>query len=265
MCNPRRLEVSLVENIEEEWRATVEEEAVASREVTERIERVIELGGTGPLARLGPPALEGMREALVAGFRDWRPTPERDGIFVSELGSLRLELDTGSARLTISAERRDTVTARSIASEEYQAHIEGRIEAQSTGDVHDDGWRGLTEERVRPEVERQVQTQMEKERQRLREEGSREARDAAASRAAAEARRRADELTVGLAETQQRQLRDALATLFEKSAVLIREEIAALLGETLRRGILRMVRVNGGVLCQYEETADEIHIEAQFS
>ena len=273
MCNPRRLEVHLVEEIEQEWQATVHQSASSRLEVNERLERVISLaprpatdGESGETAAarqlLGPAALAGLGEALAAGFRGWQGVPGQEGIFTRELGDLRLTFDTATADLLITAQRRSTVAGHAEASEDYRATIRRRLEIQEQGSYYDDGYGGLTEERVRPGVEKKAQQKLAEEKARAIEEGTQEARAAATERAAEAARRRAEAEAQNLGEKERQLLRQELDQLFSESLALLREEIAALTGETLRRSVLRLVRVNGGELRHCEETEDEIFIEA---
>lgn len=274
MCNPRRLEVNLVEDIEEEWQATAEQSATARCEVNERLERVIPLGpprtndpeGT-PGARqalFGPAALEGLAEALAAGFRGWQAVPGQEGIFQRDLGELRLTFDSAAAHLLITAERSSSVSGQARASEDYRATIRRRLEIQEAGIAYDDGYQGLTEESVQQKLEKKAQDRLAQEKKQAIEEDTRQARDDAQSRAAAKARLLAEAEAQQLGEEERQLLRQELAELFARSTPLLREELGALLGETLRRSVLRLVRVNGGELRRCEETENEIFIDAAF-
>lgn len=266
MCNPRRLEVNLVEEIEEEWQATAEQSATARVEVSERLERVISLlPPGGALARLGPSAILNLGEALAAGFRGWQPVPGQAGIFTRDLGALRLTFDTATASLLITAERRSAVAGRGEAAEDYRATISRRLEIQEGGTVYDDGYSGLTEEAVRPGLERKAQARLEEEKARAIEEETREAREEAHRRAAEKAKQLAELEAQSLGEEERRLLKQELDELFRQSSALLREELAALLGETLRRSVLHLVRVNGGELRRCEENENEIVIEAVLS
>ncbi len=85
MCNPRRLEVNLTRQIEEECQATVEEDATAHVDVHERLERRIALAD-----RLGPSARLGLAAALAEGFRGWSRVDGEEGHFTNQplLGSI---------------------------------------------------------------------------------------------------------------------------------------------------------------------------------
>ncbi len=257
MCNPRRLEVNLTQQIEEEWQATVEEDATARVDVQERLERRI------PLAdRLGPSARAGLSAALAEGFRGWRSVEGEEGRFTHELGPLQLNLDTGSGELVISAERQSVVSGTARAEAGYSAQIRETVEVRETGTAYQDGWDGRTVETVQQELDEKAEARMERERRRVIDEQSREAREAAERRAAAEAQAHAEDDAEALGEEERKLLRQELEALFQQSRSVLHEEVAALVGETLRRSVLHLVRVNGGELRQCEETDDAIVIEA---
>ncbi len=257
MCNPRRLEVRLTQEIEEEWRATAQEEATARVEVSERLERVISLAD-----RLGPSARLGLSAALAEGFRGWRAVDGEDGRFEIDVGRLHLSLNTGSAQLTVTLERESSVSATADAVIDYSAPVQGIVEVRETDIAYTDGWRGRDEETVQSQLEEKAQTELEREQQRLIEEQTREAREDAERRAAAEARRRAETEAAARGEEERTQLAEELEELLRESLPVLHEEVAALVGETLRRSVLHLVRVNGGELRRCEETEDAIVIEA---
>ena len=128
MCNPRRLEVNLTQQIEEEWQATAEQSATANVDVHERLERVISLAD-----RLGPSARVGLATALAEGFRGWQAVEGEEGRYTHELGPLRLSLDTGSAELVVSVERQTSVSGTAMAEAAYSASIRGTASAAGTG------------------------------------------------------------------------------------------------------------------------------------
>ncbi len=256
MCNPRRLEVNLTQQIEEEWQATVEEDATARVDVQERLERRI------PLAdRLGPSARVGLAAALAEGFRGWRAVEGEEGRFTHELGPLRLSLDTGSAELVVSAERQSAVSGTASAEAGYSAQIRETVEVREAGTVYDD----TPEDAVvaaQQKLDEKAEVRMESERRRVIDEQSREAREDAERRAAAEAQKRAADEAEALGEEERQLLHKELEALFQQSRSVLHEEVAALVGETLRRSVLHLVRVNGGELRQCQETDDAIFIEA---
>lgn len=257
MCNPRRLIVNLTQQIEEEWRATTAQTATARVDVHERLERVIPLA-----SRLGPSSRVGLAAALAEGFRGWSRVEGEPGRFANQLGPLRLSFDTATAELVVSIERRSAVSGTASAEASYEATIRGTTEVEETGLAYEDGWRGRTVEKVQQEIEEKAQARMTSERQRLIEEQTREAREDAERRAATEAEQRAHEEAQALGEEERELLRQELDALFRESQPVLREEVAALVGETLRRSVLHLVRVNGGELRRCEETDDAIVIEA---
>ena len=257
MCNPRRLEVNLTRQIEEEWRSTVEEDATVHLDVHERLERVI------PLAeRLGPSARLGLAAALGEGFRGWDPVAGEAGRFTNQLGPLRLSLDTGSAELVVAVERQTAVSGTARAEAGYSASIRDTIEVHEEGTAYEDGWGGRTVGAVQEELDEKARARMESERRRVVDEQTREAREDAERRAGSEARQRAEKEAEALREEERKLLREELEALFQQSRPVLHEEVAALVGETLRRSVLHLVRVNGGELRHCEETDDEIVIEA---
>lgn len=257
MCNPRRLVVNLTQEIEEEWQATVAETATARIDVHERLERVIRLG-----ERLGPSARLGLSAALTEGFRGWRRAEGEDGCFVNEIGPLRLRLDTDTAELTVAVERQSSVSGTARAEAGYSASVRGTIEVEESGIAYEDGYRGLTVEAVQSKLDEQAQARAASERQRMIEEQSNSAREGARHQAEADARRQAEEQAQALGEEERKLLRQELEALFQESRSVLHAEVAALVGETLRRSVLHLVRVNGGELRQCEETDDAIVIEA---
>ncbi len=257
MCNPRRLEVNLTQQIEEELQATAAASATANVDVHERLERVISLAD-----RLGPSARVGLTAALAEGFRDWQAVDGEDGRFTRELGPLRLSLDTGSAELVVAVERRTSVSGAASADASYSAQIRETVEVRETGTAYEDGWGGRTVEAVQQELEGKAASRVDSERRRVIDEQSREAREDAERRAADKAQERADDEAEALGEEERALLREELETLFQQSRSVLHEEVAALVGETLRRSVLHLVRVNGGELRRCEETDDAIVIEA---
>lgn len=257
MCNPRRLVVNLTQQIEEEWQATVEETATARVDVHERLERVIPLAG-----RLGPSARLGLSAALAEGFRGWRRVGEEEGCFTTEIGPLQLHLDTGSAELRVTADRQTSVSGTARAEADYRASIRETIAVEEGGIAYDDGWRGLTPEAVHQSLEEKAQARVSREREAAIERQSRPARDEARHQARATAQARAGEEAQALGAEERDLLRQELDALFQQSQSVLREEVAALVGETLRRSVLHLVRVNGGELRRCEETDDAIVIEA---
>ncbi len=257
MCNPRRLEVRLTQEIEEEWRATAQEEATARVEVSERLERVISLAD-----RLGPSARLGLSAALAEGFRGWRAVDGEDGRFEIDVGRLHLSLDTESARLTVTLEREGSVMATASAEAEYSATVHGTVEARENGTAYEDGYGGRDVETVDRELREKAQAGIERERERVIDEQTREAREEAERRAADEARQRAETEAAARGEKERTRLAEELEELLRESLPVLHEEVAALVGETLRRSVLHLVRVNGGELRRCEETDDAIVIEA---
>jgi hypothetical protein len=257
MCNPRRLVVNLTQQIEEEWHATATETATARVAVSERLERVIPLGG-----RLGPSARLGLAAALAEGFRGWRRVEGEESRFACEIGPLRLSLDTGTAELVVTAERRRSVSGKGSAEEGYDATIRGTVEVEKKAIAYEDGWGGRSVEVVQRELDDEARVAAAGKRQSLIEEQSREAREDARSRATASARHRAEKQAEALGEEERKLLRQELEELFQQSRSVLHEEIAALVGETLRRSVLHLVKVNGGELRQCQETDDAIVIEA---
>ena len=98
-----------------------------------------EAAPAAPQARLGPSALEGLAEALAAGFRGWQAAPGQEFIFHRDLAELRLTIDTAAAHLLITAERSSAGAEQAQVSEVYRATIQHRLEIQEAGIVYDDG------------------------------------------------------------------------------------------------------------------------------
>ena len=257
MCNPRRLEVRLTQEIEEEWRATVRESATTHVDVQQRLERVISLAD-----RLGPSARLGLAEALNEGFRGWQPVAEQEGCFENELGPLQLHLDTGAAELTVVAERESVVTGTGDAEQEYHANVRDTVEVHESDTAYDDGWDGRDEETVQRRLDERAQASLERKREEAIESQTAEAREDARRRATDEARRLAEQHAQAHGEEEQQRLMEELEELLRQSSPLLHEEISALVGETLRRSVLHLVRVNGGELRRCEETEESIVIEA---
>ncbi len=256
MCNPRRLEVNLSRQIEEELNATAEASATANVDVHERLERVI------PLAdRLGPSARLGLSAALADGFRDWQAVAGEDRRFTRELGPLHLSLDTDSAELVVAVERQASVSGEAGAEARYSARIRETVEVRETGTVYDDSPEHAVTA-AEKKLKEKAESRMDSEHQRAIDEQSREVREDAERRAADEAQERAEDQAEALGEEERALLREELETLFQQSRSVLHEEVMALVGETLRRGVLHLVRVNGGELRRCEETDDAVVIEA---
>jgi len=257
MCNPRRLVVNLTHEIDEEWRATAEETATARVDVRERLERVIPLG-----ARLGPSSRLALSAALAEGFHGWRRVEGEAGRFTHEIGPLQLSLDTGTAELSVAVERQSSVSGTARAAVDYSVPIHETIAVEESGISYDDGYRGLTQEAVQQRLDEQAQARVASEVRRVIDERSRPEREAAERQATAEAQQRAAQEAATLGEEERGLLLRELEGLFLQSRSLLHDEVAALIGETLRRSVLHLVLVNGGELRRCEETDDAIVIEA---
>jgi hypothetical protein len=251
MCNPRRIEVPLTRQVEQGWSVTLEEQATAHAEAAERIEQVVPLG-------LGATAQAMLRQALDEGFRGF----VREGaVYVRERGPLRLVYNPEGAVLTITAERRRLVAATATARVEASGTARGQVEVVGQGMTYDDAPDEHTA-RVEAHARRDAEAQAERATHALVDAQSREARDAAGAAARSKARAEAEGQAATQAEAARGDLAAELRALFDASRPALREEIGALVAETMKRSVLQLVRANGGRIQENREDDDEIVIKA---
>lgn len=185
MCNPRRIQVSTSQQLDQAW----------EREVTRRIEVRDQVTGEARARQnlansVGRPALMALENVLAAESSGWTRT-ERGFRRDVEGGYVFYDIDDQALEIvaTVSAE----LTVLGEASETLSGRIAGTFEGRGEGVHYDDNYGGKTAEDARKEAAanaaRDVETRVQRERQRLMEEAER----GVAQQVEGEARRRAEE------------------------------------------------------------------------
>ena len=258
MCEPRRIEVTLSSEIDESWRGEVEEQATVHRVVTESIERVVPLRG-----RLGGTAQVELDDLFAEGFRGWQRDEEQQNVFVLLLDVVELRYDGGTGDLTIRASANDLVEATAQATSVAETRVRAVLSATGEGMYYDDGFNNRTPELAEQAAQQQADREIVEAEAAAREEQTREARAAARERASQEASDRAEREAAEQAERLRVRLHEALRQLLDDSSDLVQAELSAIVGEVMRRGVLRIVKANGGRLLEVHEDDASIVIEAE--
>ncbi|MCP4663352.1 MAG: hypothetical protein GY856_48790 [bacterium] len=256
MCNPRRIEITLCEDINETWRDEIEDQVTVHRQVEAAIERTIPLRD-----RLGQAARAELEDIFRQGFRGWMLAD--NGQFTLPLGMITLGWDPESGELAVRAEMAEVVEATARGTAVAEAQVRAAVTAAGEGKYYDDGWGGHTQEKAEGEAQENAEEGLRDAKAEAIEEQTREAREAAQAEAADAASRQASAEAASKAAEREAQLRRELMNVLDQAGDLVRAEVAALVGEVMRRGVLRVVRVNGGRLLAQHEDETSIMIEAE--
>jgi hypothetical protein len=258
MCNPRRILIRLAQAIREEWSNTIEEFVTEQTEISAQaaLETQIDLAD-----ELGEVALIELRALLAEGYGGWQPDGAAYTLALDSGITLRYTPDTG--RLQVLARLSETIRAAASASGTVSGTVEGQVEVEGVGRYYDDGWGGYTEESARAAAERDAQQKLAEAQAQLRAEQQRGALDEARRQASAEARA---EVQARLREEEERRravLEEQLEALLRESEEQVQAAIGALLGQTYRRAIIRLVNEGGGQIIQDSEQGAIIDLVAR--
>lgn len=258
MCNPRRVVIELAEAVRQEWSRTVQarvtEQAQISAEAT--LETQVDLA-----AELGEVALEELRALLAEGFGGWQADGDEHTLALEN--GIGLRYHPGSGRLQVVARLSETVEAAASASGAASGVAEGSVTAQGVGRYYDDAWGGQTEARARAAAEREAQGRLAAERGRLVEEQQREAVEAARREAEVQARASAQAQLREERERRQAALEEHMEALLAESQEHVQSAIGALLGQTYRRAITRIVVESGGQVIEDRQQGAIIDLVAR--
>lgn len=251
MCNPRRVLVRLAQVVREEWSRTVQARVAERTEISAQatLETQIDLA-----AELGDVALQELRGLLAEGYGGWQADGPAYTLALENGISLRYSPESG--RLEVQARLSETVEAAAEASGSYSGTIDTEVEVEGVGRYYDDGWGGHTEERAREAAERDAQARLAQARAQL-------VSDAARQQAEAQARAEAQTRLREEAERRQAILDERLDALLRESEEHVQAAIGALLGQTYRRAIIRLVNEGGGQVIQDQEQGAIIDLVAR--
>ena len=251
MCNPRRVLIRLAETVRQEWQRTVEAHVTEQTEIRAQatLETQVDLA-----AELGDVALQELRSLLAEGYGGWLADGVAYTLALENGISLRYHPDSG--RLEVQARLSETVAAAARAGGTFSGTVEAQVEVEGVGRYYDDAWGGRTEAHARADAERNAQAQMIAAREQL-------VHDAAHQQAEAQARVEAQARLREETERRQAILDERLDTLLRESEEHVQAAIGALLGQTYRRAIIRLVTESGGQVIQDQEQGAIIDLVAR--
>jgi hypothetical protein len=250
--------ITLAQAVREEWSRTVEARVTEQTEIeaTATLETQIDLA-----AELGELALVELRALLAEGFGGWRPDDQDYTLALDNGVALRYTPQSG--RLQVVARLNETVAAAASAAGAAGGTVEGSVEVEGEGRYYDDGWGGHTKERAEQLAQLDAQRRLAAAEARLRDEQQRAALDAARQEAEALARAEAQARLREEAERRQAVLQDQMERLLQESEEQVQMAIGALLGQTYRRALVRLVQEGGGQVIQNEERGAVIELVAR--
>lgn len=249
MCNPRRVQVRVAQEVREEWSRTVEERVTEQTDIAaeEVLETRIDLS-----ADLGDIVLDELHMLLQEGYGEWQAAAD-DAYTLSLENGIVLRYQPASGVLQVVARLSDTVQAAASATSTASGIVEGSVEVEGHGHYYDDGWGGRTEESARRDAERDAQRRIAQAQEQVRTEQQRESLDAARAEAQEQARVAAQALLAEEAERRQAVLHEQVETLLRESEEDVQAAIGSVLGQAYRRALLRLARDNGGTVVQDSE------------
>lgn len=251
MCNPRRVVIRLAENVREAWQRTIEAHVTEQTEISAQATLATQVDLA---AELGDIALQELRGLLAEGFGGWQADGPAYTLALEHGISLRYQPEQG--RLEVQARLRETVEAAARSSGTFSGTVEAQIEVEGVGRYYDDAWSGQTEARARAAAEREAQARLAAAREQLVSNAARQQAEAQA-RVAAQAHLREE------AERRQAALEERLDALLRASEEHVQATIGALLGQTYRRAIIRLVSEGGGQVIQDTEEGAIIDLVAR--
>jgi bacterioferritin (cytochrome b1) len=251
MCNPRRVIIRLAETVREEWQRTIAASVIEQTEV--HAEAVLETQ-VDLAAELGEVALQELRGLLAEGYGGWQADGAIYTLALENGIGLRYTPETG--HLEVRARLSETVQAAAEAGGTFSGTLDAQVEVEGVGRYYDDEWGGHTEARAREAAERDAQAQLAAAREQL---------VSAAARLQAEEQARAEAQTRLREEAERRQavLEERLDALLRESEEHVQAAIGALLGQTYRRAILRIVNEGGGQIIQDTEQGAIVDLVAR--
>lgn len=257
MCNPRRVRVRVAQMVREQWQQTVNAlaEEQTDIEATAQLETQVNLA-----AELGDIALQELRTLLNEGYGGWQP--DNDAFVLRLENGVLLRYDTASGQLQVVAKLHETVSAAANAAAEARGVISGKIEAEGIGS-YDSDFGDEGEERARRRAQQDAQFHLEVARRKLEETQQQAALHNAQRQAAAKARQEAQHLLQLEAERRKALLEEQLTALLRDSEEQVQMTVGALLGQTYRRALVRLVQDGGGQIVQNEERGAVIELVAR--
>jgi hypothetical protein len=258
MCNPRRVVIKLDQAIREEWSHTVEAQVAEQTEIAAEatLETQVDLA-----AELGDIALEELQTLLAEGFGAWQPAGDA---FTLDMGNgIVLRYTPTSGHLQVLARLSETVEAAASASGVASGVVEGMVEAEGHGRYYEDGWGGHTEAVARSAAEQEARERLSEAQEHLREQQQQAALDAAYQQAQAQARAEAQTRLQEETERRRAILQEQLEALLHESEEQVQAAIGALLAQTYRRSLIRLVEEGGGQVVQDEEHGAVIELIAR--
>lgn len=258
MCNPRRVIIRLAQAIREEWSDTIEAHITEQAEISAQasLETRVDLA-----ADLGDIVLYELRALLAEGYGGWQPAGDDYTLTLDSGITLRYAPDSGHLRVL--ARLSETVQATASARGTAGGIVAGQVEAEGEGRYYDDGWGGYTAETAQVAAERDAQRKLADAQARMREVQQRAARDEARHQAEAQAHVEAQARLREEQERRQAVLEERLAALLHESEEQVQAAIGALLGQTYRRAIVRLVTEGGGQIIQDTEQGAIIDMVAR--
>lgn len=261
MCNPRRVMIHLTQAIEEAWRTTVEQAAMATGEVQELARLTADI----PLdAEMGERALQMLERILQGEFAEYEPW-ERDseGNYRRDLGEVILIYQPGSRQLMVEAALAEQINAEVRATAEASGFTVGEVAAEAVGRYYEDGWGGRTEARARREAQAEAERKLTAAAEALHRQQHAAELEAAEAEAQAQAEAEAAaELERLQAETRQA-LRQRLQTILAEAEDRVYHTMNRLVGEAYRRTLIELVQENGGRVITDEQTGSVINLEVE--
>jgi hypothetical protein len=253
--------IYLAQAIEQAWRATVEQAALAEDEVGElgRITADIPLD-----AEMGEQALRMLERILQGEFEDYEPW-ERDaeGNYRRDLGDVALVYQPGSHQLVVEAALAEAISAEVRATAEASGLTAGEVAVEAIGRYYEDGWGGRTKERAIEEAQAEAEDRLQEAIEALHrqqhaaelEEAEAEARAQAQAEAAAEL----EHLRAEARQALRRRLQVTLAEAEDR----VYHVMNRLVGEAYRRTLIELVQQNGGRVLTDERSGSVINLELE--
>lgn len=258
MCNPRRVLVRLAQLVREEWSRTVDaritEQTELSAEAT--LETRIDLA-----AELGDVALQELHRLLGEGYGGWHIDGDTYRLALAHGIALRYHPDSG--RLQVQAHLSETIAVAANASAAATGVAEGAVEVEGVGVWYDNDHDGSNEAYAREQAEHHAQAQLAVAHATFVAEQQQAALATAQRTAEAQARHLAQARLREERERRQAMLDEQLETILRDSEIHVQSAIGALLGQTYRRAIIRLVTEGGGAVVQDLEHGEVIDLVAR--
>lgn len=253
MCNPRRIQVTATEQLNEAW----EQEVQSTVELREQV------AGTASLRRpldgsLSVPVLRALEATLEDPASGWQRV---EGGFRRDVDGGHVTYHAADRSLELTASLNEEITAQGEATRTLSGIVDAGVEAHGDASYYDDGYGGRDEAWAKSKAEEEARRQIRAKATERVEEAKRAAQSAAAPGLRSEAEARALEAMQRKAEDRRRELDAQARTRLIAVGGLGRQAFHRALGQAYRRVMLAYARANNAENVSCVENGDTIEIE----